>query len=539
MTREILTVQLGEAFGLTESEDDDLSFEIGKEDLGGPLLVRAGVVDINCVFNKLTPELIDRLGKYPEIDGELWPIIFQLKQGALTLLGKEGYFYGGRDNVEHWLYPVTEDGMISEIAKTATFQRLFGVFQLGPSRHYPIHNFHTRAQHSIYFAVDSVRTLQTLDDWDSGRLLEVLKNDLEAVGLAEGLDDEQILAVSADLLVTSAMIHDLATPAGGDTIKYLLDLDEEKSLDDLLKDDSKILEVLRKRGMGRRHLDFSIKCIQGKSNSLIGQIIHPPDGDYMDGDRRGYTKTDERAIRVLDPAVPTKLLPEYLGETDSKSLNKGLDEIKEALRAGFAAITGKVHDEFLPVSLLDPSEDYVLNAGGKLVCTRPDKLAWLSAYRAWMIALHYAGPQMLGIEYELQEKLDELIKQGKTGDIFETDNLMRMTDAELYAGLSGIEDEELRGILDRKDSFAGTTLFEGEVEDGPVTKKCFAKFPIKIKPGLDSLVLDGGEEITLGKWLEVNDRLVVTRQLKEVIEQYQGKWLVVNKKKPQADILYV
>jgi len=514
---------------LIQHKDRDWDVEVDPEKLRRPILDRAGIVDLNHAFELLPEKLKQKCGTYPNINGfEPWPMIHELRQEVRSILHRHEYVYGGRENNEHWLYPVTQDGLIAQIADTKLFQRLFGVHQLGPNREYPLHNHHSRAQHSIHLSINAARTLQALHDNNPDLLVQKARADLIATQLAEeDMSNQEILNLYTDILITTTMIHDLATPAGGDTIKYLLNLDEEKDLRWLLSQNPELLKALQDRGFDERHVAFCIACVQGKSDSLIGQMIHPPEGDYMDWDRISYTLFDGLAIQLFTPDVPESLLPEELGEVDSFNLYMGLQSAIEALDSGATAVLG-VHDKVLPGSLIDTSENYVLDTQGRLICTRPDRLAWLSAYRSWMIARHYAGHQMLGVEWELQQRLRELIENGITNDILTMETLLTITDRQLYDELLNLGDTELNQIIGRIRSTAGTTLFTGIVKsEKEKDGRCYAQFPLKIKPGFDSLVSDNGKVITLGEWVKQNNRLLSSFALQQSLDRFQGKWIVI------------
>jgi len=47
--------------------------------------------------------------------------------------------------------------------------------------------------------------------------------------------------------------------------------------------------MLAERGLGEKHIKFVVDCIQGHSESLIGEMLHPLSGDKVDLDRQAYT----------------------------------------------------------------------------------------------------------------------------------------------------------------------------------------------------------------------------------------------------------
>ncbi|GAI17488.1 unnamed protein product, partial [marine sediment metagenome] len=71
--------------------------------------------------------------------------------------------------------------------------------------------------------------------------------------------------------------------------------------------------------------------------------------------------------------------------------------------------------------------------------------------------------------------------------------------------LKEISDFRLQQILERRNTVASVTLFKGRLIpiDEPVPKSAFASFIIRIKPGLDTLVVDKDEIKTLGEYAAI------------------------------------
>ena len=130
------------------------------------------------------------------------------------------------------MYPVTTDGFIGSLLETDLFKRQFGVHQLGPLRIYPLPALHTRGQHEIYTTVNMVRTLQTLADRDPDTLETRARRDFaEQPFFDEEMSREDLFNLLSDLSVLAGVTHDWATPAGGDTMKYVFNMNEEKDLE--------------------------------------------------------------------------------------------------------------------------------------------------------------------------------------------------------------------------------------------------------------------------------------------------------------------
>jgi len=530
-----------------QHQDRDIEFKVDRERLVRPLLARAGILDIDDLFNILPAGLKDRCGIYPDIDsGELFPLIFELTSEVARTLNAGFYSYRLPDE-GHLLYPVVRGGFIHTIAETKLFQRLFGVHQLGLARYYPLPNPHSRGEHSIYLAINMMRSLQALDNKDRNVLLARLQDDFTRAGIySPDMNDEDLLNTACDLTVLVALMHDLATPAGGDTFKYLLGLREEDELEWLIFGNNEgyqeareeLLGILSKRGLKEKHLRYVIECIQGQSDTLIGQMVSPKDRDELDFDRAAYTLLDCQAATMLNPdEVPSALFPNQLREVDNRLIFERLVSGIHALGTPFAAVLSlaplgvRPHELYplVPTNILDFSEEYCLRDGMGLVCERPDKLAWVAAYRVWMTGLHYAGYQMLGLEWELQQHLITLMEQGMGTNILNRDVLLRLTDDELFQALAELNDPTLGTMIARNATITGASQFSGrlvrqEVEN---VEPNYARFPLEIKAGLDSLVADDGEMITLQQWIERHPGLLSSRALLDGINTMQDKQVVI------------
>jgi hypothetical protein len=496
----------------------DIEFSLETEKLHKPLLTRAGILDLNLAFSQVPEEIFQQLGDYPNFDGSIvYPFIFELRNEVERTLGVEE-FRDPNFSHGHFMHPIIEGGLISDVAKTQLFQRIFGVHQLGPNRYYPLENHHNRGEHSIYVAVNAARTLQALYDRDKEGLVAKFREDFTKEGIPLPDTDEEVIFAGLDLAVTTCLVHDLATPAGGDTFKYLANLDEEENLGWLLSEDryspgsdkEEAIGVLETRGIEKTQQEYIIRCVQGKSETLIGEIVHPPKGDKMDHDRIGYTLLDSVAANIFDYEIPERFLPKQMADADIWKLYNALVFSWETLGdPEISATLGFTRDKdegIFPVNIIDPSEDFSLDPKGELVCTNPQKLSWVAAIRTCNVGMHYAGFKLLGLEYELQRRLQDLRQDENLARILSKENLLNFTDNDLYSALGEIEDEELQTILERRAGIASTTLFEARL--APVSSQldpeAFASFPMKIKPGLESLVKVDGATLTLEDYLYNN-----------------------------------
>src|SRR3989344_2088393 len=494
-----------------------------------PLLYQAGIIDLNDCFSQLPQDIINDCGVIGAVKPKrLARVLGQMKAGLMKSFGLEELTLPNLEN-QHALYPILSSGIIADMAKTKIFATLLGKHQLGLNRFSPLPNPQNRGEHSIYVAVKLVRTLQHLDDVDHKSLVDKLRGDFKLEGFdTSEIDDENILSLTVNLATAVAITHDLMIPAGGDAVKYLLrqngvNMDEEQNLEWFLSDENKalrperdeLLEVLDKKlNLTPELISYMLRCVQGKSDTLIGELINPVRGDKMDGDREGYTELDNEAATIFDQGVPDVYLPPTLSvEPDTLQLHLAarLTSAVVTLYLNPDAIvnptdpkrTGHPDGRLLPVSLIDCSEKRVLSATGELVCTDPVRLGWAAVFRDYMTIYHYAGAQMLGLESELQDRLQELWRQGIGQDILSKENLLAITDARFLEQLINLNDPELLGIIERAQSIGGTSHFAGQIVDtsSATPAEAYKSFPLNPKPGFDSRVQDGGGEITLGEHL--------------------------------------
>src|SRR4030042_4754158 len=220
---------VSERISIQYAKEQDINFSIEKERLLTRVLDRAGVRDLNPTFNLIPSEVITQFGTYPNIDGgQLYPFIFELRREVERISGIQE-FHTESLQYTHYMHPITEDGLVSQIAKTQLFRRLFGIYQLGPNRNYPLLNRQNRGEHSVFVAVSCATTLQSLYTQDPKRLAEKFREDFSKERLAIPDDGNGLISTGVDLTVATALLHDLATPAGGDTFKYTAGLDEKKN----------------------------------------------------------------------------------------------------------------------------------------------------------------------------------------------------------------------------------------------------------------------------------------------------------------------
>lgn len=530
-----------------ELTDRDVVFRLEKERLAQPLLLRAGIIDLNKAFEQMPKDLISRCGRFPRINGaHFFPYFHDLREETYRILDENEYRAVGY-NHKHFLYPVMQGGFIAQIAETKLFRRIFGVHQLGPNRHYPLANDHNRGEHSIYLTVNLVRSLQALDEKNHHNLVSKLRLDFGNNGLiAEAVTDEHIVDLACDLLVVCGMLHDLMTPSGGDTFKYLLKMKEEDDLHRLFsegipsldEEKNELMTILSARGLNDRQLSYAVDCVRGQSGSLLGEMIHPEGKDQLDWDRIAYTLLDGQTAGFLYQEIPNSLLPKKITHQSEQLVVDWLDSVLDTLgRSEISACLGipllcasrSTNYPVVPTNFIDPSDNWILDNQGHLICTEPRRLLMVAAIRVWMVGLHYAGFKMLGIESEIQTRLEQLMDRPDVKSILSNENVLSWDDQTLWSELGRINDEKLQAILARRESVAATTLFTGGLVDQslPIDPKAFKSFPLIIKPGFESLIQYRERVITLESFMNRFPHSSISKKLLEAFNLLSNKNVVI------------
>lgn len=504
-------IQIRELFGQKE-DFSPVSIEIEKGKLQPPLLAHIGILDINHVFNLLPNNSISQLGSYPNLSPNIFPFIYELKNKTCRILGL-GTKRLPEPSRLPVLYPIVCGGFIDQISETKLFNRLFGVSQLSFHPHFPLNNEHSRGHHSIHVAINMARTMQTLSNNSPEILEERLRRDFTQEPFYDPkFRQEEVFKLAVNLAVLTAMEHDQATPAGGDAIKYITGIDEEEVVKWLFLGDHKILEgersefleLLKNHNLTSDHLRFAINCIQGKSNSLIGDLIHPKFGDYLDWDRFAYTSLDTVEVSAFHNELPARLLPKKLSPFEISGIKASLDRLIASIEdpSIFEAHGLGTREPTPTISFIDPTEDFVLDINGNIVNVNPEKLAWVAAIRLIMTVHYYMGEKLLGYETEIQERLKELIKQDQVSGLLTLENLITLTNDEFRDKVIHT-DPGFSALLGEKHRLPSSVEFKytSQIQERDKAGKPWASFPIKIKPGLDSKVIDNGEIITLKEYI--------------------------------------
>ncbi len=528
------------------------------DQLQSPLLNHIGIIDLNKAWEVASGLDKDKIaaayplvGNFPvysarlELENEVFEKLGFERRAAIS--GNERVRDGLNKDfslLQNEFYPIGEGSFIDSLAQTKLWRRILGIPQLNWKSNYPLENTHSRGAHSLFVAINMARVLQGLYDADAAMLAERLKRDFtDAPFYAESMTDEEVMLLAVDLAVLVAMTHDIYTPAGGDMMKHVMDMDEEADASNLLEEgDERVqefVEVLERRGLHRGHLRFVVDCIQGNSFSLVGEMIHSERGDILEQDRLAYTVQDHFSAGILGPAIARELIDDSSLHAHEDALIAATTKASVVLRDGDTYVVGTLSSEYSApsLSLLDVSDDYVLNGDLELVCTRPDKLLWLAVLRALFSAEFYQGAKLRGQEHELHQALTDAIESGAADAVLNKENLQRVTNSELHRQLHLLGGVALNDMLADIDEMFFTHRYKSEVV--PIdadSEDAWFSFKVSIKPGLDTLVIDNGEGMTLGAYMDRHPESLATRLLLHTMDTYHGKKRVVQVERGWVDV---
>lgn len=540
---------------LDERIDKELP-EVEIERLRSPILNHVGLIDINKALETLSPEAQSALRELYKLGGlhPLYLVRGQIEQDVIQRLDlapdkpfpsreerdKYGWPLTWMDfgHLQNSFYPVVGGGFIAEVANTQLWRRLMEIPQLSWDDMYPIFNQHSRGSHSLYVAISMVRVLQSLHDKSPEGLLERLKIDFTREGLLTGGEtDDEILKLAADMAALVGMTHDIYTPAGGDMMKNIMGLDEEADIENLLTNsgrerEAELLALIKGRGLTNEHIQYVIRCVQGRSESLIGEMIHSENGDVLEQDRLAYTIQDSFSAGILGVALPRGLSPE-LGSLEEYNLINYYYEAKSLLidRSVLGAPGPlQLRTERPSLSLVEVADNYILDDNLSLVCTRPDKLAWLAALRAMLSVDFYQGAKLRGQQFEFSTLVKGLLGQGKLSEVLNKETLLQINNKELAKRLRQANEPELSKMLSEMGSTFYSHDYESRlVSDASGFDESWFKLPISLKPGLDTKVLDEGKVVSLGEYAKRKENSSAVKLLCEVLDEYHGKTRVVKR----------
>lgn len=335
-------------------------------------------------------------------------------------------------------WAVERESFLGKWLEFAPVKRLRGICQLGLNRDLPLPNPHTRFEHSAELAIRSTLQLRRLssphfrEEFLRMSSHYPLNFNPHPFVSQETRKDIQILQTIKLGAIYSAL-HDIATPAGGDTVKYIFGLDDDRDFPQVLNwNFAEFAQLCQEDGFDPEE---AIRLFTGlakrKDKGVLGQAIHCPGGENrsFDLDSLCYTLMDAQVALGLswDQPEENKKTPEIIREeleATAKDLKKQQKEINQqvrdlvkpherTLREAFLRglppnleifVFPKVRKPALALSDFDPFSSLALQEG-RAVFTDPRRLANLWLLQDFLATNLYFSPQTLGPEVGLAATL--------------------------------------------------------------------------------------------------------------------------------------
>ena len=220
----------------------------------------------------------------------------------------------------------------------------------------------------------------------------------------------QELGLDRELAVTTAMLHDIATPPFSDSFSKAFGINDERYFLRVLESWPDALDYLQKHGIRKEKVG---ELVRGEDESPLGQLVNSKNS--IDVDRWSYTVCD---------ASPFLRLPE---------------------KGGFCLT-------------IDPFENAsVMN--GKVVFGDIGEVGALLEARTKMFENVYRNGLLMAKEAFAKRLVTELQERG----LIDVDNLMHMTDED-FQGLVMCESEDFANRLFNIDGFAEYGSLDADVE---------------------------------------------------------------------------
>lgn len=232
-------------------------------------------------------------------------------------------------------WAIEKESFLGRWLESAPVKRLRGVSQLGLNRYFPLPNFHTRFDHSSEVALRSVLELSRLARNFREEFLKMSADyplGLNPQVLGKEEKDEQILKV-IKLGAIYAINHDVATPAGGDGVKYIFDLDDDRDLLEVIKwNFEEYSRLCREDGFDPdKILALFTKLARREDEGILGQLIHRSGRKDrgFDMDSICYTLMDAQNCLGLDSnlAIKSRTTGESRVRTQSQTVESQLKVI--------------------------------------------------------------------------------------------------------------------------------------------------------------------------------------------------------------------
>lgn len=506
----------------------------------------SGIMNLHLIFDGAT----QLAGATPD----------EIRQAAKNYANGQAFYPTNRAGYCYQLIfrPLKRGGVLAALDGTEHFQRLHGCRQLSLHDQIPAPNSHTRADHSIFLGTLINSTLSSMIRRSPEQFLARAEQDLKTADLMDEVETKaDLVALTAKLGSAIAVLHDLATIAGGERIKNFLktlgrSADEEILIKEMMfsrpgsefytqpfmQMNRNLRERLGQFGIFDKHLNFIFECIAGKSDSLLGNLMHPK-ADSLDLDRAAYILLDNKAAGVFAQDLPSFKLPDISQYTTKDELITKLNKFRDLLANPSQMLKSPPQPVF-PWNTLDPSQDMFLDDKGRVVYGIPTKVLALTLAREYGFRFYYLGTMMQGIESTLGNRIEAYVKKnsGKLPEILELPYLLSHTDQELLRELSKLPDPKIQEIAGCLRDGAIPPFFSSEYVDRKQAKAGWFNVDCKIKHGMETLVKDQGKVMTLGRYMAEHPHDPLVMQTRYMMGYQQNGVLVITPKKHPEDVIF-
>ena len=314
---------------------------------------------------------------------------------------------------------VLPDSFLGRLVSNYSFRRLYEIYQWGGKRDEPATNPQERRGHTLEFLSLFDSCFNTLRNDQLETLLRVARRDLFAFEQTRGLSDEEILALYKKIGFLSILLHDIATPAGGDAIKPVLDGSKGSVFDEALEleaflcmpQNAGLLKTIEDEGISP-YLPVIFDIVAGRSDTLLGNFIAPRDRNRLKLDTISYLLYDCSWFHFLYHSVPWETINNPK-DGDFPLFLSRLTLLGDDLIDPQVMIGGYHKDYAVPLDWLNVSKSVFITEDGQVGYADGPGLTMLLFLNAVMWLDCYQSPKMLIPEIKIQEMIKNLPQQAR------------------------------------------------------------------------------------------------------------------------------
>jgi hypothetical protein len=310
------------------------------------------------------------------------------------------------------------DSFCGRVINNPSFARLFAQPQLGPKRFEPTFNPQTRGDHTLEFLALFDTSMAILYNTQPAKLIRKMRSDLRFSDGINRLSDKDLYLLYKKIGAAAVLLHDIAMPAGGDTLlktygkePLLLGsdgqaFDEAHEVEAFLAMDqhASLKQLLAAEGLSP-YFSFIFEIIAGRSDSLLGQFISPKDKGLLKLDAIAYILYDCLAFSFLQHPVLAKQEP---GFPDPPLFFQKLKALDNDLVGQNLWIVGYRPAASVPLGWLNIAHSVFLDEHGNLGYADGTRLMMFLFLQTVIVLDNNQGPRMLVTEDQIQGIIRQL-----------------------------------------------------------------------------------------------------------------------------------